>query len=118
MKDTDSPRERHADSLEPADWALRAIIGVNLLLFVLSFVPAVSGIGPEPGLADRFWGSARVAGWRADVVWMVGSSLLILAGTSRWTREASARKTTTLLCWAWLPLCVVYLGYSLTHMFG
>jgi hypothetical protein len=118
VKDAASPRVRHADGLELADWVLRTVIALNLLLFGLAFVPAFSGIGPAPGLADRLWGNARLAGWRADVVWMAGSSLLILAGTSRWTREASARKTTAILCLVWLPLFVVYLRDTLIHMFG
>jgi hypothetical protein len=118
VKDPASPRVRPAGGLELADWVLRTVIALNLLLFALPFVPGFSGIGPAPGLADRLWGNARLAGWRADVVWMAGSSLLILAGTSRWTGEASARKTTAILCLAWLPLFVVYLGYTLIHMFG
>jgi hypothetical protein len=118
VNDADPPRARNVRSLEPADWVLRAVIALNVFLFVLHFVPTVSGIGPKPGLADRLWGNTRLAGWRVDVVWMLCSSLLILAGTSRWTREPGPRKTTAFLCWAWLPFFVVYLGYTLIHMFG
>jgi hypothetical protein len=118
VSDTNAPRARNAGGLELANWVLRAAVALDLFLFGLSVVPASSGIGPAPGLADRLWGNARLAGWRVDVVWMVCSSVLIFAGTSRWTREASAGKTTAILCWAWLPLFVVHTGYTLVHMFG
>ena len=104
--------------MEPADWVLRAVLALDFLLLVLAFVPAFSGIGPEPGLAERLWGNVRLGGWRADVVWMVGSSVFILAGALRGTTERGARRTTSLLCWAWLPLFVIYVGYTLIHMFG
>ena len=115
--DTERPASSHL-KMTAADWALRGVLAVNVALLALSFVPAFSGIGPEPGLADRLWGNLRFGGWRADVVWMCGSTLLIFAGGLRWTRERGARRTTSVLCWLWLPCFVGYLGYALLHMFG
>ncbi len=100
------------------DWILRGVLTVDLALFVLTFVPAFSGIGPAPGLADRLWGSVRFGGWRADVVWMCGSTVLIVAGGLRGIGEHGPRRTTSVLCWSWLPCFVVYLGYIVVHMFG
>lgn len=90
-----------------ADRLLRALLAVNLVLLVLSFIPAFSGTGARPGLADALFGKIRFGGWRADVVWMVASSLIILIGALRWTRDL-----------AWLPCLLVYLGWALLHMFG
>jgi hypothetical protein len=101
-----------------ADWTLRGILAVNFVLLVLTFVPAFSGIGPEPGLADRLWGNVRLGGWRADVAWMFVSSLFVFARGLRWPREPGARRATAILCWGWLPCFVVYLRYTVIHMFG
>ena len=104
--------------MRATDWVLRGVLAVNFILLILSFIPTFSGIGSEPGLADRLWGNLRLAGWRADVVWMCVSTLLIFAGGLRWTRERGARRTTSILCWAWIPCFFGYLGYALVHMFG
>jgi len=54
--------------MTPVDWFLRSVILANLVLPGLSFIPAFSGVGDTPGLADRLWGEIRFGGWRADFV--------------------------------------------------
>ncbi len=45
-------------------WILRGSLAVDFALCVLTFIPAFSGIGREPGLADRLLGNYRFGGWR------------------------------------------------------
>lgn len=105
--------------MTPMDWLLRSILLANLVLLGLSFVPAFSGVGERPGLADRLWGEIRFGGWRADVAWMFGSTLLLLtAGVVLRTREPGARQQTSMLCVLWLPCFVLYMFYVVSHMFG
>jgi hypothetical protein len=103
--------------MRPIDWIVRSLLALDGVLFVLSFVPAFSGIGPEPGLADRVW-SNNSGGFRGDVVWMCLSTVVILGGGLRLTTAPGAERTTSLLCWAWLACFIVYLHYVITHMFG
>jgi hypothetical protein len=100
------------------DWTLRGIVAVNLALAVLSLIPAFSGIDQGPGLADRLWGNVRFAGWRADIVWVCASTLIVFVGGFRWTTRRGPRQTTSILCWAWLPLFLGYVYYQLSHMFS
>lgn len=104
--------------MSTTDRALRSLLAVDLVLLVLTFIPAFSGIGQQPGLADRLWGGVRLGGWRADVVWMCGSSLLIVASGLPRRTIPGLRRTTVVLCRLWLPCFAIYLGYTLTHMFG
>jgi hypothetical protein len=101
-----------------ADWIVRGLLAINVALLILTFIPAFSGIGPEPGVADRLWGNYRFGGWRADVVWMFVSTIVILAGGLRPTVEHGPERTTSNLCWAWLACVFSYFGYVVTHMFG
>jgi hypothetical protein len=128
----DAARSASPLQMSTSDWILRGVVAVNFGLFVLSFVPAFSGIGqPEPGMADRLWGNFRFDGWRADIVWMSVSTawvlcvcllrayLVIVVGGPTWTRERGPRRTTSILCWMWLAcFFFLYLPYTLMHMFG
>jgi hypothetical protein len=101
------------------DWIIRGLLAADGLLFILTFIPAFSGIGNGgPGLADRIWGHDPSGGWRGEVVWMCLSTVVILVGGLRPTAEPGAERTTSNLCWAWLACFVVYLGYVVMHMFG
>ena len=102
---------------------LCAVIAVNFVLFVLTFYPAFSGIGPQPGLADRLWGNYRVAGWRADIVWVITSSVVILSvaaiyAASPIAKERRAYKLVITSSIVWLACFVVYVRFVLTHMMG
>jgi hypothetical protein len=99
------------------------VIAINLVLFVLTFIPAFSGFGPQPGLADRLWGDYRFGGWRADVVWVYASSVAVFFFGLIYARSGSARqnqeyKFVVLLSAVWLACFVVYAGYVLIHMMG
>ena len=102
---------------------LCSVIAVNFILFVLTFFPAFSGIGAQPGLADRLWGNYRFAGWRADIVWVVTSSavlfLLSLAySVSSTARRSRAYKLVVISSLGWLGCFVVYVRYIFSHMMG
>jgi hypothetical protein len=92
---------------------------VNLALLVLTFVPAFSGIGSNAsGLADRAWGNIRLAGWRADVVWVCASTLFILLAAIGPASERGISGLTSALCRVWLGCFVIYGSYTVLHMFG
>ena len=99
-------------------WILRGLLAVDFALFVLAFVPAFSGIGPEPGVADRLWGNYRFGGWRADVVWMCASSVFIIVAGFPWIKQSRSAKITRFAWFLWLGCFPVYLCYTVIHMFG
>jgi hypothetical protein len=99
-------------------WILRSLLAVDFSLFILTFIPAFSGIGPEPGLADRLLGNFRFGGWRADVVWICASSVLIIATGLAWIRENRSAKITRIAWFLWLGCFPFYLFYVVIHMFG
>ena len=104
-------------------WVLCALTTVNFVLFVLTlFVPAFSGIGEKPGLADRLWGNPS-GGWRADVVWVFMSTIAILILWLAYVESASDKgtreyKLVFTSCAVWMGCFVVYVGYVLLHMMG
>ena len=100
------------------DRILRGVLAVNFALFILSFIPAFSGSWREPGLFDRLWGNYRLAGWRADFVWMGVSTLFIAVVGATSIREFRYHKTTAILCLVWLACFLFYLNYCVHHMFG
>jgi hypothetical protein len=99
-------------------WILRGFLAVDFAFFVLSFVPAFSGIGPKPGIADRLLGNYRLGGWRADVVWMCASSVFIIAVGLPWIRENQSANITRIAWFLWLACLPIYLIYTVIHMFG
>jgi hypothetical protein len=109
--------------MKAVPWLIGAIIAVNFILFVLTFVPAFSGMGAGPGLADRLWDDYRFRGWRADIVWVVASTagIVILALTyclATSDKGTRARKLVLASCAVWLVCFLVYANYVLTHMMG
>jgi hypothetical protein len=104
-------------------WILCAVIAVNFILFVLTFVPAFSGIGAQPGLADRLWGNHRFGNWRADVAWIFASTVVIFflalayAGSPS-VRRSRAYKPVLTSCAVWLGCFIVYVVYIFIHMMG
>ena len=107
------------DQVTTADWLLSGLVAVNLALFVVMFVPAFSGIGGNgPGVADRLWGNYRLAGWRADVVWVCASTLVILRAAIGPARDRWISRLTSALCRVWIGCFAAYVGYALLHMFG
>ena len=104
-------------------WVLCALTTVNLILFFLTlFVPAFSGIGEQPGLADHLWPNLS-GGWRADVVWVFTSSIAILILWSAYTALSSDKRTREYKvvftsCAVWMGCFVVYGCYVLMHMMG
>ena len=109
----------NSDRVRTVDWFLRGLVAVDFALFVLLFVPAFSGIGrQQPGVADRLWGAYRVAGWRADVVWVCGSTVFILLAAIGPASLRGVSRLTATLCRLWMGCFVVYAGYVVLHMFG
>ena len=99
-------------------WILRGLLAVNFVLFITTFFPAFSGIGREPGLADRLLGNYRFGGWRADVVWMCASSVFIIAAGLPWIVKNRPAKITRIAWCIWLVCFPLYLFYIFRHMFG
>jgi len=98
---------------------LRSLLAMDFALFVLTFVPAFSGIGGnDPGLADRLFGNYRFGGWRADIVWMCSSSVFIIAAGLPWIMRNRSAKITRITWFLWLACFPFYLFYILLHMFG
>ena len=55
----------------------RCIIGFNLVLIALSWSAWFEGTATRVGAVDHLFGSFRLGGFRADVVWLVLSTLAI-----------------------------------------
>jgi hypothetical protein len=103
-----------------------AILLVDVCLFVLSFVPWFSGVNRKfnagPGVADHLFGSRTVGGWRGDVVWMVGSTLLLAVAfiflSLNRSGEASGGRILK-LCGAWIIVVFpIYMAWVVMHMMG
>ena len=109
---------RDPSKMRAADWFVRGLLAFDAALLVLTVVPPFSAIWSESGLArlfadDRF----RAAGFRADVVWMFWSTVVICVAGLRPTVESGAERTTSNLCWKWLACFFFYLCYVVLHMF-
>ena len=62
---------RRAAFMRGLEWVLRAAVGINVALFILMVMSGSSVIAELP---ERLWGSYRLDGWSADVVWVCASS--------------------------------------------
>ena len=89
--------------LSPSEKIMRGTIVFNLALVALSWWPWFEGTAVRPGAVDHLLGAFRLGGFRADLVWLVVSTLFIFfalfpflfkARTSRFAR------TNALLCFA------------------
>jgi hypothetical protein len=78
-----------------AKWLLRCVIGLNFLLFGLSFSPAFEGDEHTPGAADWIFNPHHTNGFRADFIWLVVTTILIFGAlcvsVPRMARSRSAR---------------------------
>jgi hypothetical protein len=120
VNDSSAGRSVGRVKIRTPDLMLRGMLAVNFALFVLTFIPAFSGIGPgsEPGLADRLWGRVRLDGWRVDVVWVCLSTAAVCVGGLRSAQTPGPRATTTILCRVWLVCFGFYFNYIFVHMLG
>jgi len=111
--------KRDPSKMRAADWFVRGLLAFDAVLLVLTVVPPFSGIWSEPGLASSLLGDDRfrAAGFRADVVWMFWSTVVICVAGLRPTVESGAERTTSNLCWKWLLCFFFYLCYVVLHMF-
>jgi len=98
-------------------WILRVFLAVDFALLFLTFIPAFSGLGAAPGLADRLWGKYRLGGWRADIVWVCASSVYVVAVGLPWIKENREAKMTRIVWFLWLACFPIYLIYIVLHMF-
>ena len=110
--------------MKTLDWILRVVLAIDFALFILSFIPAFSGVGREPGVADRLWGDLRIEGWRADVVWVCASTLFIMIAAIPFmdaggvtTTKHQRYHTTAILSLVWMACFLVYVGFTLVHAF-
>lgn len=111
--------KRDSSKMRAADWFVRGLLAFDAALLILTVVPPFSGIWSEPGLASRLLGDDRfrALGFRADVVWMFWSTVVICVAGLRPTVESGAERTTSNLCWKWLLCFFFYLYYVMVHMF-
>jgi hypothetical protein len=81
----------------------RAVVAVNLLLVALSWWPWFEGTAAKPGAVDHLLGTLRLGGFRADVVWLVISTLFIFLALFLFLAEARrsrSARANVLLCLA------------------
>ncbi|HEY4010523.1 MAG TPA: hypothetical protein VGM11_10265 [Acidobacteriaceae bacterium] len=94
-----------------------AVVLVNVTLTALSWTVWFGGNAGKVGFADRIFGNARLGGFRADVVWLVLSTLGLAFGffhsLSRASRDREARLN-ALLCCAGVIAFVLFLYHSVT----
>jgi hypothetical protein len=79
----------------------RCIVGFNLVLIALSWSAWFEGSATRVGAVDHLFGSFRLGGFRADVVWLVLSTAAIgLAGLISLlkVRNSYAARIDALLC--------------------
>lgn len=110
--------------MKALDRIVRGVLVINFALFILSFIPAFSGIGQhDPGFADDLWGKYRLDGWRGDFVWVCASTLLILVASMPFivvggvtSNKEPRYHRTAILSLVWMACFLVYLGYMLVNM--
>ena len=96
-------------------WIIRSIVAVNFVRFLLAFVPSFEGTDKSVGAADTIF-AWRMAGFRADFVWLVVSTILVfLAGVYFIFRikEDRTAKTDVILCAAWVVAFIIYIARTL-----
>lgn len=112
---------RRAAFLRGLDWFLRAAVVINFALFLLMLMPESSLMGQLP---ERLWGTYRLDGWSADVVWVCASTAFIVIASIPFivlggVTEVKDRRfhRTAVFCLVWLACLPFYLGYVLLHIF-
>ncbi len=80
------------------------VVGLNFVLLALFLTSAYQGRMDFHGLGDFLFGSRRVLGWRPDMVWLIFSTLYVLAmgmiALRRWDLERTSKRTLVLcICW-------------------
>ncbi len=94
----------------------------TLLVLVTFFVPAFSGIGSEPGLADRIFPN-RSGGFRGDVLWIFWSGLAlsfwsVLMIVRALKERDRADSLDAVLGTVWIAEYFCYVGWTFIHMMG
>ena len=77
------------------------MVGINLLLVAFSWWPWFEGTATKVGAVDHLLGGLRLGGFRADVVWLVISTLLIFAAFFPFliaARKSRSARINALLC--------------------
>jgi hypothetical protein len=95
---------------------LRVVIALNFIRFALSFLPWFEGTAAQPGLADEVFGRYRVGGFRADFVWLVASTAVILCFIPyvlRKSKSSPKMKVDSYLCVAWIIAFILFVAKAL-----
>jgi hypothetical protein len=110
---------------EPSHWrprdqiimlVLRVVIALNFTRFALSFLPWFEGTAAQPGLADEVFGRYRIGGFRADFVWLIASTAVILCSMPyvlRASKNSSKMKVDSYLCIAWIIAFILFVAKAL-----
>jgi hypothetical protein len=79
----------------------RTVVGINLLLVAFSWWPWFEGTATKVGAVDHLLGGLRLGGFRADVVWLIISTLFIFAAFFPFliaARKSRSARINALLC--------------------
>jgi hypothetical protein len=95
---------------------LRGVLYINFVLFALLFTECFLGNNHRPGVLDWLFGAIRLGGFRADVVWVIVSSIAIFFSmffSSKRFRVDRYSKENMFLCRAWLVAFFFYIALVL-----
>lgn len=79
----------------------RAVISFNLILIALTWWPWFEGTETRVGAADHLFGSFRILGFRADLIWLILSTVFVLVALVPFlvkAREDHVARINALLC--------------------
>ncbi len=99
------------------DLTVRTLVGLNLFIMLLSFIPDDFHRGNMP-MADELFYQPDLAGFRLDYVWLPVSTLaLLMLLIFAWIPARSSSWPNTALCLLGLISFVAFVFYSLFTLF-
>ena len=84
---------------------LRGSIALNFVFYALSFSVWFEGTQERPGAADRLFGAYRLGGFRADIVWLVASTIAVIVVFFLLVfkvKKNASRMVDVFLCLTWI----------------
>jgi hypothetical protein len=84
---------------------------MNFLRFLLSFIPSFEGTEHDAGSVEKLFGSFRIAGFRADFVWLLFSTPIIFLAAFYFLWEARKNRLALIdfaLCLLWVAAFAEY----------
>lgn len=90
---------------------VRVALAMNFLRFLLSFIPSFEGTEHDAGSVEKLFGSFRIAGFRADFVWLLFSTPIIFLAAFYFLWEARKNRLALIdfaLCLLWVAAFAEY----------